>query len=135
MSNESDAQIPLPTFLERYFWDTDFARLRLPERGFVVIERLLEYGDDAAIHWLKETFSAEAIARVVRESRAISRRTANLWGMFLGIPREEIRCFSTPSILQHGSFSGDCRHPFAFTLTRANASFRSDGGDRHKAVA
>jgi hypothetical protein len=107
MDNQSEASPPLPTFLERYFWDVDFARVRLPERTFNVIERLIEYGDDAAIHWLKETFTPEAIASVVRESRSISRRTANLWGMFLGIPREEIRCFSKPSILPLGSFSGN----------------------------
>ena len=105
MNSRSEVSVSLPPFLERYFWEVDFARLRLPERTFTVIERLLEYGDDAAIHWLKENFSQEAISNVVRESRSISRRTANLWGMFLGIPREEIRCFSKPSILQHGSFS------------------------------
>jgi len=72
-----------------------------------VIERLLEYGNDAAIRWVKKTFPPENIARVIRNSRAISRRTANLWALILGIPREQIRCFSTPSILQHGSFSNN----------------------------
>lgn len=105
VNTESEASAALPAFLERYFWDVEFVRVRLPDRTFNVIERLIEYGDDAAIHWLKETFTNEEIATVVRESRSISRRTANLWGMVLRIPREEIRCFSKPSILTLGSFS------------------------------
>lgn len=105
MAVQFQTSAALPALLERFFWDVEFSRLRLPDRAFSVIERLLEFGDDAAIHWLKETFNKDEIARVVRESRSLSRRTANLWGMFLRIPREEIRCFSTPSILEHGSFS------------------------------
>jgi hypothetical protein len=97
----------LPAFLKRYFWEVDFDTVRLPKHEVYVIERVLEYGDDRAIHWLKKSFSPEAVAAVVRRSRVISRRTANLWALLLGIPREEIRCFSTRSILQHGSFSNN----------------------------
>ena len=98
---------PLPAFLEPFFWEIDFARLRPSEREDYIIERLLEYGDDRAIHWLKATFSPEAIRRVVCRSRCLSRNTANLWGLMLNIPREEMVCFSTPSLLPHGSFSSD----------------------------
>ena len=107
MDKEPQTSISLPPFLERYFWEVDFDAVRLPEREVYVIERLLEYGNDQAIHWLKKTFPAETIAAVVRKSRVISRRTANLWALLLCIPREEIRCFSTRSILQHGSFSNN----------------------------
>lgn len=97
----------LPPFLKRFFWEVDFENIELPRHQTYVIERLLEYGNDDAIRWVKKTFPPETIARVVRKSRAISRRTANLWALVFGIPREEIRCFSTPSILQHGSFSNN----------------------------
>lgn len=72
-----------------------------------MIERLLEYGNDAAIRWVRSAFSVESIADVVKNSRVISWRTANLWSLILGIPREQIRCFLIPSILQHGSFSSN----------------------------
>lgn len=97
----------LPTFLKRFFWEVDFENIELSRRETYVIERLLEYGNDDAIRWLNKTFPAETIAAVVRKSRMISRRTANLWALFLELPREEIRCFSTRSILQHGSFSSN----------------------------
>jgi len=97
----------LPAFLKLYFWEVDFAHVQLPKHEVYVIERVLEYGDDQAIGWLRRTFAPESIARVVRRSRRLSRNTANLWSLLLGIPREEITCLSTPSLLPHGSFSND----------------------------
>ena len=86
----------LPDFLRPYFWDVDFARLRLPERQTYVIERVLEYGGDQAIRWLKETFPPETLADVVRRSRRLSPNTANLWALVLDIPRDQIQCLSIP---------------------------------------
>lgn len=95
----------LPDFLRQYFWDTDFATLQFPLHESYCIERILEYGDDEAIGWLCRTFSRQRLAQVVRQSRALSPKTANFWGLILSIPRDQMRCFSTPSLLQHGSFS------------------------------
>ncbi len=93
----------LPGFLKPYFWEVNFADLRLPDRQTFIIERVLEYGDDQAISWLRATFPPETIADVVRHSRRISRNTANLWALVLDIPKEDIRCFCTPSLLMPGS--------------------------------
>jgi len=87
----------LPDFLQPYFWEVDFARLSLPEREGYVIERVLEYGEDRAISWLKATFPPEKLANVVRRSRRLSPNTANLWALVLDIPKDQIRCLSTPS--------------------------------------
>lgn len=105
MDKEPQVTTILPPFLKRYFWEVDLATIRLPEHDVYLIERLLEYGDDQAIHWLKESFPPETIATVVRKSRVLSSNTANLWALVLNIPRDEIRCFSTRSLLPHGPFS------------------------------
>ena len=97
----------LPAFLRPYFWEVGFTRLRLSGHEVYIIERLLECGDDRAIRWLRRTFVPESIAPVVRRSRRLSRNTANFWGLLLGIPREEIRCLSTPSLLPQGIFWND----------------------------
>jgi hypothetical protein len=107
MSNRQKTRVTLPPYLKRFFWEVDFDTIKLPRHETYVIERLLEYGNDDAIRWVKKTFPPETIAAVVRKSRVLSRRTANLWALVFGIPREEIRCFSIPSILQHGSFSNN----------------------------
>lgn len=84
----------LPHFLRPIFWDTDFDRLEVSGHERYIIERVLEYGDDQAIRWLWRTFGPHAIANVVRQSRAISPNTANLWALMLDIPAEEVQCFS-----------------------------------------
>ena len=86
----------LPDFLQPYFWEVDFTQLRLPDREVYVIERVLEYGDDRAIRWLKETFLPEKLADVVRRSRRLSPNTANLWSLVLDIPQDQVRCLSIP---------------------------------------
>lgn len=94
----------LPGFLRPYFWEVDFSAICLPDHERYVLERVLEYGNDQAIRWLMKRFDAQAIGRVVRESRRLSRNTANLWALVLNIPKEEIKCFSTPSLIKLGSF-------------------------------
>ena len=89
----------LPDFLKPYFWEIDFFQLRLPQRQTYVIERVLEYGDDRAIRWLKATFPPETIAGVVRRSRRISKNTANLWALVLDIPKEQIQGDESPRML------------------------------------
>jgi hypothetical protein len=95
----------LPDFLKPYFWETDLARVNRRRHASYIIERIIEYGDDRAIHWLRANFTSAQIARVVRSSRAISPNTANLWALILRIPRGEIECFSKPSLLPHSAFS------------------------------
>lgn len=90
----NDVHAPLPEFLRPLFWDTNFDRLRVPGHERYIVERVLEYGDDEAIRWLWRTFGPATIADTVRQSRAISPNTANLWALLLDIPREEIACFS-----------------------------------------
>jgi hypothetical protein len=95
----------LPGFLRPFFWESALTQVHPKRYWFYIIERLIEYGDDQAIHWLKENYTPAQIAEVVRTSRTISRNTANLWALILKIPRGKIRCFSEPSLLPHGAFS------------------------------
>lgn len=95
----------LPVFLKPYVWDTELTRVDSVRHQFYLIERVLEYGDDRAIHWLRENYTRSQIARVVRSSCAISRNTANLWSLVLKIPRERIQRFSRPSLFPHSVFS------------------------------
>jgi len=95
----------LPRFLKLYFWDTDFTRVNARRSEFYLIERIIEYGDDLAIHWLRQNYTPAQIAGVVQVSRAISPNTANLWSLVLNIPRRKIKCFSKPSLLPHSAFS------------------------------
>jgi hypothetical protein len=95
----------LPDFLRPYFWETDLARVHRRRHEAYIIERVIEYGDDRAIRWLRQNYTPAQIARVVRSSRAISPNTANLWALTLKIPRGKIQCFSKPSLIPRSAFS------------------------------
>ncbi|MFW9914511.1 MAG: DUF6922 domain-containing protein [Candidatus Thorarchaeota archaeon] len=99
------ASLEIPAFLHPLFWDTTFANIRLPDHQRYVIERILEFGDDQAIKWLKKNFTSSDIAATIRTSRQISWKTANLWSLLLEIPRKEILCFQTLLIVKLGKSS------------------------------
>ena len=100
----TDQSAPLPEFLRPLFWEVDFDQLRVRGHERYIIERVLEYGDDQAIRGLYHTFGPYAIADVVRRSRKISRNTATLWALVLGIPREQVQCLSKRYRLTPGIF-------------------------------
>lgn len=87
----------LPKELHRYFWDTDPMKVDLRRHRRFIIERLLEFGDEEAIRWVRRTFGDDAIGEVVRKSRRLSKRTANFWRLILGIPKEQVACLSKRS--------------------------------------
>jgi hypothetical protein len=96
----------LPEHLRPLFWDVDPSTVDAERHASYVIERAIEFGDDRAISWMLRRYPDTLIGRIVRSSRCISRNTANLWSLVLGIPREEIRCFSRPSFPVPGISSG-----------------------------
>ena len=82
----------LPKFLNKYFWDVD-----VKERGGNLhlqdaLIRLLEYGDEKAISWLRRNFTKEEIANVLYRLRNISPKSANFWALIFGIDRKRVLC-------------------------------------------
>ncbi len=76
--------------LETLFWDTDVASFDPKAHPEYTIFRVLEYGDEAAVGWLRETFLESEIRRVLcRESR-LSRRSANFWALVYKVPTGEV---------------------------------------------
>ena len=86
----------LPDFLRSLFWEVDFSQVHLKNNQRYVIERIIEYGDDESIIWMRRNVAAKDIAAVVKSSRAISPNTASLWALILDISNEEITCLSIP---------------------------------------
>lgn len=82
----------LPHSLKRYFWDTDFLKLRKKNHSQFIIERILEYGDEKAVKWLKNNFDIKEIKRTLYNSRNISFKSANFWQLVFNINRNKILC-------------------------------------------
>ncbi|MBU1159652.1 MAG: hypothetical protein ABIJ28_04285 [Patescibacteria group bacterium] len=82
----------IPRELKKYFWDVDTDKLDIKTYPEYVILRVLEYGDATALRWLFRNFKKSDFKKVLTKRRGISAKTANYWGLILGIPRNKILC-------------------------------------------
>lgn len=80
----------IPQHLRPLFWDISFATFHPNNYPEYTIGRILEYGDEEAFAWLRDTFSAEQIKQVIRTERRLSRKSANFWAHIYGIPNEDV---------------------------------------------
>ena len=84
----------LPGNLQALFWDidhTDFNPVAFPD---YTIFRILEYGNDDAVAWMRATFPEGEVRRVLRAERRLSRKSANFWALIYGMPRREVAAFA-----------------------------------------
>ena len=86
----------LPLFLKKYFWDVDFKTLDVKKHAVYIIERILEYGDEKAVIWLKKNMPIEIIRKTLINCRSLSPQSANLWAILLDIPKQKILCLKKP---------------------------------------
>ncbi len=82
----------LPEFLKKYFWEVDFKEIDLRKHSTYILIRLMEYGDEKAVSWIKKHFTGEDIANVLFHFKGISPRTANYWALMLGIDINKVLC-------------------------------------------
>jgi len=80
----------VPKTLQALFWDTDLSTFLPSAYPDYTILRVLEYGDDAAIAWLRETFELSEIRRVIQTERRLSPKSATFWALIYGIPESEV---------------------------------------------
>ncbi len=80
----------IPAHLHALFWDVDVSTFHPAEYPDYAILRVLEMGDEDAVQWLRATFPAEEICRVLRTERRLSRKSANFWALVYGIPASTV---------------------------------------------
>lgn len=80
----------IPQGLRPLFWDTNLDNFNPAAYPVYTIARILEFGDQMAIAWLRETFSEPQVVKVLRTERRLSRKSANFWALIYHIPPEEV---------------------------------------------
>jgi len=80
----------IPEYLQTLFWDTNLENFDPLSFPAYTIGRILEYGNQDAIAWLKDTFSDTQIVEVVRTERRLSRRSANFWALVYGLSPDQV---------------------------------------------
>jgi hypothetical protein len=87
----------IPERLRPFFWDVNrdhFDPISYPD---YTIARILEYGDEGALDWLKTLFSAAEIKRVLCTERRLSRRSASFWALVYRVPAEQVAALQSTS--------------------------------------
>jgi len=99
MATSSKTNFPWPdNHSPHLFWDVDPLKLDPVQHSSFIIERILRFGLPEDVIYMLEQYDNATIRSVVCHSRFIDRKTATFWALHLHIPREEISCFTTPSI-------------------------------------
>jgi len=80
----------IPQHLQSLFWDVNLDNFNPTAYPDYTIARVLEFGDDRAVAWMKKTFSEAEIMRVLRTERRLSRKSANFWALVYGIASHEV---------------------------------------------
>ena len=89
--------ISLPEHLRKYFWDVEFEKIDLRTHRAYVLQRILEYGDEKAVAWMRKHFKKVEIRDTLSHFRGCSRKSANYWATILDVPKEEVSCLKKPS--------------------------------------
>ena len=90
-------KIMIPGYLQALFWDTNLENFNPLTFPTYTIGRILEYGNQDAFAWLKETFSDTQIVNVVRTERRLSRRSANFWALVYGLSPDQVAALKLAS--------------------------------------
>lgn len=80
----------IPTHLRLLFWDTNIDDLDPAAYPRYVIERVLEYGDEDAIAWMRSAFTRDQILEVLRTDRNLTPLSANFWAIFFGVSAADV---------------------------------------------
>ena len=80
----------IPQELRLFFWDVNPDSFDPFSHREYTIARVLEYGDDKAVAWLRANFSKAEITQVIRNERRLTRKSANFWALVYGIPADEV---------------------------------------------
>jgi hypothetical protein len=80
----------IPQGLRPLFWDTNTDQFDPVSHPAYTLGRILEYGDDQAVRWQRDTFTETQIVEVLRTERCLTPKSANFWALIYHVPVEEI---------------------------------------------
>lgn len=80
--------------LRPIFWDLDVNKLDIRKNSRQIIERILEWGDIAQVHWMFANFPKKEITETIKSSRQLSKKSANFWADYYEVPKKEVKCLT-----------------------------------------
>lgn len=80
----------IPGHLRLMFWDANVDAFDPTAYPVYSIERVLEFGDEEAVAWLRRTFTCAQILDVIRTNRHLTPISANFWALLFGVDRQDV---------------------------------------------
>jgi uncharacterized protein DUF6922 len=80
----------IPNQLQVLFWDTNPNAFNPAAYPDYTIFRVLEYGDEEAVAWMRGMFSEAEIRRVLCAERRLTRKSANFWALVYKLPAGQV---------------------------------------------
>jgi len=68
-------------FRQSLFWDVDPKTINPKKNAVYIIERILDFGTDEEIRWMREHYSPRLIKKVAFTSRVLHHRSRALWSL------------------------------------------------------
>jgi hypothetical protein len=79
------------------FWDTDLAAINLHKNKKLIIQRILNFGNEKTYRWMFQVYLVKDIIDAVKYDKNINPRSAVMIANYFGIPKEEIACLKNAS--------------------------------------
>jgi len=70
-------------FRQALFWDVNPENIDVDKNAEYVIERILDFGNDSEVRWVRKFYDPSIIKKVVENPRRLRRKTRNLWTLLL----------------------------------------------------
>lgn len=61
------------------FWDTDPKKLDLQKHAKYIIERIMDFGNDDEVRWMRHYYPKPLLANVARTSKVLHKSSKTLW--------------------------------------------------------
>ena len=84
----------IPHQLQVLFWDTNPETFNPASYPDYTIFRVLEYGDEEAVNWMRGMFSEAEIRRVLCTEGRLTRKSANFWALVYGVPAAQVEALA-----------------------------------------
>lgn len=66
-------------FRTALFWDTDPKKLDIEKHAKYIIERIMDFGNEEDVRWMRRYYPKSLLAEVVRKSRVLGPSSRTLW--------------------------------------------------------
>ncbi len=80
----------LPDYLFPLFWDVDVKKFYPAKFPEYTVSRILEFGDERAVSWMKEFYSFDQIVDVIKSDHRLTSKSANFWALIYNISKREV---------------------------------------------